>query len=71
MHEYCVGDVVGVLPPTELDQGLHEDAAPVKIDTPMKVKILAPFKDGAYEVSLVGSEEIQPLYWHQPVPRII
>lgn len=58
-----------MFPPTELDQARHEEGVPVRIDTPMKVKIVAPLTDGAYEVILVGLDEIGPLYWHQPVLR--
>jgi len=71
MREYKVGDIINVLPGTELDQGLHEDAEPVRVDAVEQVVVLTPLIDGAYAVYLVQYPNLIPLYWHQPETRVV
>lgn len=68
--EYSVGDIILVPERTELNRGLSEDSDSITTEVPQTAVVLGRRENGAIRVSLSLSPDIQPLFFHQPEPKV-
>lgn len=68
--EYSVGDIIPVPRGAELNHGLNEDSDSIKTKVEQTAVVLGRRAHGAIKVFLPLCPDLQPLYFHQPEPKV-